>query len=153
MCTCSACQITLSATHTHTHTHSNSHTNSLSLTHTHTHTRTQVGDIVQVSGKLGVVCKITLLATRIDTFSNVRMSIPNKDIFGSIVENFSRNSMRRAEVEIGTAGTHTGLFCRNIGLFMRIYMTLFEYCRATVCGGPKSKSALQVHIQDSFAEI
>jgi len=65
----------------------------------------QVGDIVQVSGKLGVVCKITLLATRIDTFSNVRMSIPNKDIFGSIVENFSRNSMRRAEVEIGTAGS------------------------------------------------
>ena len=41
----------------------------------------QVGDIVQVSGKMGVVCKITLIATRIDTFSNVRMSIPNKDIF------------------------------------------------------------------------
>jgi len=65
----------------------------------------QVGDIVQVSGKMGVVCKITLIATRIDTFSNVRMSIPNKDIFGSIVENFSRNSMRRAEIEIATAGS------------------------------------------------
>ena len=65
----------------------------------------QVGDIVQVSGKMGVVCKITLIATRIDTFSNVRMSIPNKDIFGSIVENFSRNAMRRAEIEIGTAGS------------------------------------------------
>jgi hypothetical protein len=52
----------------------------------------QVGDVVQIAGKRGVVCKITLLATRIDTFSNVRMSIPNKDIFGSIVENYSRNN-------------------------------------------------------------
>ena len=65
----------------------------------------QVGDIVQVSGKMGVVCKITLIATRIDTFSNVRMSIPNKDIFGSIVENFSRNGMRRAEIEVSIAGS------------------------------------------------
>ena len=65
----------------------------------------QVGDVVQIAGKRGVVCKITLLATRIDTFSNVRMSIPNKDIFGSIVENYSRNNMRRAEVEIATAGS------------------------------------------------
>ena len=65
----------------------------------------QVGDIVQVAGKVGVVCKITLMATRIDTFSNVRTSIPNKDIFASIVENYSRNSMRRAEIEIATAGS------------------------------------------------
>ena len=65
----------------------------------------EVGDIVQVAGKMGVVCKITLIATRIDTFSNVRLSIPNKDIFGSVVENYSRNAMRRAEIEISTAGS------------------------------------------------
>jgi len=54
----------------------------------------QIGDMIVVSGRTGIVSKITLLSTRIDTFQNVRISIPNKDMFGSIVENYSRNPMR-----------------------------------------------------------
>jgi len=63
----------------------------------------QIGDMIVVSGRTGIVSKITLLSTRIDTFQNVRISIPNKDMFGSIVENYSRNPMRRADVEVQTA--------------------------------------------------
>ena len=65
----------------------------------------EVGDLVQISGKVGIVYKISLIATRIDTLSNVRLSIPNKDVFGSVVENWSRNPMRRAEVEVAAAGS------------------------------------------------
>mmetsp|Transcript_17960 Transcript_17960/g.58994 ORF Transcript_17960/g.58994 Transcript_17960/m.58994 type:complete len:510 (-) Transcript_17960:157-1686(-) len=64
-----------------------------------------VGDIVIVAGKTGIIAKTLLFETRLDTFSNVRISVPNSEIFGAVIENASRNKMRRIEIEIQTAAS------------------------------------------------
>lgn len=63
----------------------------------------KVGDLISVSGSLGIVNEIDLFITEIDTPDGRRLLIPNGQIFGSTIENISHHPRRRAEVEVGTA--------------------------------------------------
>ena len=62
----------------------------------------RVGQMVDVAGKLGTVDEISLFTTEIDTFDNRRITIPNSEIFGSVIENYSHHPYRRADVSVGT---------------------------------------------------
>jgi len=61
-----------------------------------------VGQVVTVAGQTGVIDEITLFTTEMDTFDNRRIIIPNGAIFGSVIENISHHTVRRADVEVGT---------------------------------------------------
>lgn len=55
------------------------------------------GDYVVLGGKAtGVVKDISLFSTSIDTIGNCRISVPNSEVYGSIVENFSKHRMRES---------------------------------------------------------
>jgi len=62
----------------------------------------KVGDLIQIEGTdvTGFVFDILLTETRIDTEANVRVSIPNSEIFGKMTYNLSRNAMMRLEVDL-----------------------------------------------------
>jgi len=62
----------------------------------------RVGQVVDVAGKLGTVDEISLFTTEMDTFDNRRITIPNSEIFGSVIENYSHHPFRRADVAVGT---------------------------------------------------
>ena len=55
------------------------------------------GDFVEVAGKMGVVKAVGLFYTQLDTLDNVAVSIPNSDVTGSAVNNFSREPLRRED--------------------------------------------------------
>lgn len=55
------------------------------------------GDFVEVAGKTGVIKAVGLFYTQLDTLDNVAVSIPNSDVTGSAVNNYSREPMRRVD--------------------------------------------------------
>ena len=61
----------------------------------------EVGDRIKVSGKDGFVQKIGLRSTVMETFDGTNIVIPNKVIADSVLENVSREKMRRKKVVLG----------------------------------------------------
>lgn len=55
------------------------------------------GDYVEVAGKAGIVKTVGLFYTQLDTLDNVAVSIPNSDVTGSSVNNYSREPLRRVD--------------------------------------------------------
>ncbi|PIE52494.1 hypothetical protein CSA37_06825 [Candidatus Fermentibacteria bacterium] len=60
-----------------------------------------VGDFVQVGGVSGTVEEVGLRSTRIRTIGKTLVSIPNKEIVDSTIDNLSKRPMRRCAITIG----------------------------------------------------
>lgn len=67
------------------------------------------GDVVIVDGTFGVVDEISIRATRIMTFDNIAMIVPNSKLISEIVENRSEpTTVYRIRINVGVAyGTDT----------------------------------------------
>lgn len=62
-----------------------------------------VGDAVKIEGESGVVTEIGFFYTQILTYDNVHVSIPNGTMTSSVITNYSREDIRRAEISIKVA--------------------------------------------------
>ena len=62
-----------------------------------------VGDGIEVEDEIGVVTEIGFFYTQILTYDNVHVSIPNGTMTSSIITNYSREEIRRAEINIKVA--------------------------------------------------
>ncbi len=58
----------------------------------------KAGDYVEVAGKAGVIKTVSLFYTQMNTLDNVAISIPNGDITGSTVNNYSKEPLRRVDM-------------------------------------------------------
>ena len=63
----------------------------------------KVGDFVKVGDSEGSVYEIDLFTTRLNTPDNRHMILPNNEVFGSVIHNYSHNSVRRVDVAVGVA--------------------------------------------------
>lgn len=61
----------------------------------------KVGQFIEAGGVAGTVKSISLFTTEFDTVDNVHIIVPNSDIWGSAIRNFSYNDTRRIELNIG----------------------------------------------------
>ncbi len=61
----------------------------------------RVGDFVDVGGKMGVVQDINIMYTELATIGNFQIIIPNSDVWGSAITNYSIYPKRRAEWTFG----------------------------------------------------
>lgn len=61
----------------------------------------KVGDSILVASENGTVKEISILYTKLVTGQNLEVIIPNTKFMGSIVTNYSTNSLRRAEITVG----------------------------------------------------
>ncbi|WP_227287002.1 mechanosensitive ion channel domain-containing protein [Boseongicola sp. H5] len=59
------------------------------------------GDFVEVAGEMGTVRNISLNMTELASLSNVQILIPNSDVWGNEIKNYSAYPTRRAEWEFG----------------------------------------------------
>lgn len=57
----------------------------------------KIGDFVEVSGQMGTVKEITLNFTELSAVSNVQIIIPNSQVWGNTITNYSSYPTRRAE--------------------------------------------------------
>ena len=65
----------------------------------------KVEEYIVVADTEGTVEEIDLFTTRINTLDNRHIIIPNSEIFGSKLENYTRNELRRVDVNVGAAYT------------------------------------------------
>ena len=61
------------------------------------------GDYVEAGGKAGLVKTVGLFYTQMDTLDNVAISIPNSDITGTTVVNYSREPLRRVDINFNAS--------------------------------------------------
>lgn len=61
----------------------------------------KLGDFVEVNGKMGTVKDITLNYTELASVGNVQIIIPNSEVWGNTIENYSVYTTRRAEWTFG----------------------------------------------------
>ncbi|MFP7571581.1 mechanosensitive ion channel family protein [Marivita sp. S2033] len=59
------------------------------------------GDFVQVNDVVGTVMEITLNYTEIADMGNVKVVVPNSEVWGNTIKNYSAYKTRRAEWEFG----------------------------------------------------
>ena len=61
------------------------------------------GDYIEVGDKAGVVKNIGFFNTTINTLDNVSTVVPNGDLTGATVKNYSREPLRRVDMTFGTS--------------------------------------------------
>ncbi len=63
----------------------------------------KVGDLIEAGGSLGTVRQIGVFSTALDTLDNVRVILPNSNVFGDKIANLSANENRRVDMVFGVA--------------------------------------------------
>jgi small conductance mechanosensitive channel len=61
----------------------------------------RVGDFVEVAGQAGTVAEISIFSTLLNTSDNIRITIPNAQVYGDTVKNYSFNDTRRVDLVMG----------------------------------------------------
>lgn len=61
----------------------------------------KIGDFVEVAGEMGTVKEISLNFTELADLSNVQVIVPNSEVWGNVITNYSTNAKRRAEWTFG----------------------------------------------------
>lgn len=61
----------------------------------------RVGDYVEVSGQSGTVASINLFITELTTPDNKQIIVPNSNIWGQSVVNYSYHATRRLDLQVG----------------------------------------------------
>ena len=61
----------------------------------------KAGDFVETAGIAGSVKSITLFVTELATGDNVQILVPNSQVWGTIVKNYSHHSTRRVDLVLG----------------------------------------------------
>ena len=63
----------------------------------------RVGDFVEAAGISGVVMQVQILTTILKTGDNKQIVVPNGQIMGSIITNYSANDTRRVDMTVGVS--------------------------------------------------
>jgi small-conductance mechanosensitive channel len=63
----------------------------------------QVGDVIRVGDKTGIVQSIDLLSVKMNTFDNLFLRIPNEQLIKTELTNITRYPIRRLDIKLGVA--------------------------------------------------
>jgi small conductance mechanosensitive channel len=63
----------------------------------------RVGDLVEVTGTLGIVKEIGIFATQVNTLNNVRVIISNGTVYNEKISNYTANEIRRVDLTVGVS--------------------------------------------------
>lgn len=76
----------------------------------------QPRDFVQIGDNQGIVIRLTLRETFLMTLDGNHLRIPNADVFGAIMTNFSRNPERRFDFAVGVGTNEDLVVAQQTGL-------------------------------------
>jgi small-conductance mechanosensitive channel len=61
----------------------------------------KAGDVVSIKGETGTIRTVGISVTEMDTPDNKHVIVPNKLVYGDTIINFTRNPIRRVDMEFG----------------------------------------------------
>lgn len=94
----------------------------------------RIGDFVEVGGEMGTVKDITLNFTELASLGNVQIIVPNAEVWGNVIENYSAYPERRAEWTFG------------VGYGVNLARAE-EVIRETIMADPRSRAEPEPFIQ------
>ena len=94
----------------------------------------KIGDFVVIAGEMGTVKQINLNYTVLADLSNVQVIVPNSEVWGNVITNYSVNQTRRAEWTFGVG------YGANL-------KTAEEIIRSTIMGDERAKADPEPFIQ------
>lgn len=97
-----------------------------------------VGDLLKVNGIQGVVESVGLRSTRIRTSDKTLVSIPNKQLVDSVVDNLSRRTYRRSILSLEL----------NAKSSSKAVKEFVDYCKQVLYADKEIVSSYSVHISD-----
>jgi small-conductance mechanosensitive channel len=74
----------------------------------------EIGDYIEWSGNGGVVREINLRVSKLDTWDNEQLTVPNGDLANAVVKNTQANDTRRVTVDFGIEYDHDADRAREI---------------------------------------
>ena len=78
------------------------------------------GDVVKIKGEIGTIKSVGISVTEMDTPDNKHIIVPNKLVYGDTIINFTRNPIRRVDMEFGVA------YKENLERVIKITMALIK---------------------------
>lgn len=63
----------------------------------------KVGDFVEIGGTIGTVKEVGVFSSTLATPDNVQVTVPNSQIYGEIIRNYSANDTRRIDLVVGVS--------------------------------------------------
>lgn len=94
----------------------------------------KLGDFISAGGEMGTVKQISLFTTELASLSNTQIIMPNSDVWGQPIENFSVYPTRRAEWTFGVS-------------YDADLKKTEEIIRDTIMSDPRSKNEPEPFIQ------
>jgi small-conductance mechanosensitive channel len=76
----------------------------------------QIGDVIEVEGRLGVVKQVTARATTLVDFDGDHIQIPNSTVYKNIIRNLTANPLSRGKFVIGIGYDSSIIEAQNIAL-------------------------------------
>ena len=61
----------------------------------------EVGDYIVTAGQEGIVAEIGLFVTSLNTLDNRKVIVPNSEVAGGVIENYTAEPLRRVDVNVG----------------------------------------------------
>lgn len=61
----------------------------------------KIGDVVDIGGTMGIVDEIGLFTTEMHSFDNIGIVMPNSNVWGSKIMNYTKFDIRRVDMEFG----------------------------------------------------
>ena len=77
-----------------------------------------VGDFVEVGGSAGVVKEVGIFSCLLATPDNIQIRVPNSEVFGKIIKNYSSSDTRRIDLVVGVS------YDDDLGVAVRTCMDL-----------------------------
>ncbi|MBQ7606657.1 MAG: mechanosensitive ion channel [Desulfovibrionaceae bacterium] len=105
----------------------------------------QVGDVIEVGGVTGRVCKISVRDTLVETYDNALIYVPNSEFISRQLVNWTRNNPSvRINIQIGVAyGTDPGLVMKTLIAAANANEGVLKYPMPTVAFNDFGDNALQ----------
>lgn len=75
-----------------------------------------IGDLIETNGKMGTVENVNLRTTMIKDFQGQEVIIPNKDVFGSVLMNYTTYPKRRVDLSVGVSYGETLTHVRDVAI-------------------------------------
>ncbi|MDX1492787.1 MAG: mechanosensitive ion channel [Longimicrobiales bacterium] len=63
----------------------------------------KVGDFVEMAGVSGTVSEVSIFTSVLNTGDNIQIRVPNSQIFGETIKNYSANDTRRIDLVVGVS--------------------------------------------------
>ncbi|SFR01738.1 small conductance mechanosensitive channel [Poseidonocella sedimentorum] len=63
----------------------------------------QIGQFVEAAGQSGTVSNISLFTTELTTVDNVQLILPNGEVWGNVIKNYSAHPTRRCDLVVGVS--------------------------------------------------